>query len=123
MVDTNSINYGISKLKEVLVQVQPKIESLTTDYIKYVTWKTITEMIIWIVVCIISALIFIPVLKYGRNKGKDFTNYGEPGFIIPTVILCVFFIFSLIGSMIGIYDTITVLKFPEIFALQTLIGN
>jgi uncharacterized Tic20 family protein len=121
MIDTTMIDYGINKLQSAFVNIQPKIEGLTQQYIEYTVLMHVISHLLCFISLLLCGLIWIPVYKYGRNKGSDHTNFDENGFQIPTAVLGIISVGLLIVSMSLIPETILAIKFPEMFTINSFI--
>jgi len=121
MIDTNSINWGVNKLATAFEVIQPKIEGLTKRFIEYKVIEQIINNCLCFLILIFILLLWIPVYKYGNGKDKDGINFDEVLFIFPTAIIGIFAIALALVSFGLIPDTILAIKFPEMFAIQSLV--
>jgi hypothetical protein len=121
MIDTNSINYGIDKLKGAFEAVQPQIDSLTTEYVQYVVFRQISYSVLCLLGIFISLLLWIPVYKYGKNAKGEFRNWDEVEFLLPTTILAILFLVSTMIFFVNLSDTTLAITFPKMFAIQQII--
>lgn len=123
MIDTASINFGINKLSSAFSAIHPKVTELTQQFIQY----KVTEQIVYNIICLILIpvllILYRPILKYGEGEKDSYGNYDEVGFIFPTIIFGMLFMLSVIGSIVLIPDTVLAIKFPEMFAIQSMVKN
>lgn len=121
MLDTTSINFGISKFKELIGVCTPLATQLSESYIRFTVWYQVTCTIFTIIGLLIVCLLCIPVWKYGRNKGEAYDNFDEPGFVITSLLLGFAVLVLTIGSMIDIQKSVMALSFPEMFTIKQII--
>jgi hypothetical protein len=122
MFDTTTINYGIEKLSTAFSKLEPTIKTVSSKYVEFVVFQTITESIIVFICFVISCLLWIPLLRYGKGK-NGFTNYDETAFSIPFILLTVTTISLAIATLIDINQLVLAFNCPEMYTIQKLIGK
>lgn len=123
MLDTASINFGIAKLQQAFSSVQPAAEKLTSEFVRYKVLTQVTTSIVEVIFLAIVLLACIPVLKYGKNKGNNFTNYDEIGFVLPTIVLGVVLLVLLIVIPVDLQQTVLAISFPEMFTINSIVSK
>lgn len=121
MIDTNAINYGITKLQSAFSTIQPAAAGYTEQFIKYTVFKQVLETTILFFAAVVFGLFLIRIFKYGKGETDGFNNYDEAGFVIPMIICSIGILIGMIGFFMDIYGTVLALNFPEMFTIQSLI--
>ena len=121
-MDTTAINFGISKLTEAFSAIQPKVSELTAQFIQFKVFEQLAYNVLALVSIPIIIFLYIPVAKYGKGKG-GFNKYDQVGFMTPTIILIFCMIFAVIIGIIMIPDSLLAIKFPEVFAIQSMLPS
>ena len=124
MFDTTAVNFAIVKLSTALQSAVPTVKNISSEYVHYIVTRQILYTVEGLVCSVVSLLIFLgPVLKYGRATNESHTNYDEPGFTIPTIILALIFLCATYFFLDGIFGSILAMNYPEMFTIQEILNS
>jgi O-antigen/teichoic acid export membrane protein len=122
MIDTTTVNFAINKLSQAWQTAAPQIKNISEEFIKFTVIKAISSFVFIFLGLIFVLICFIPVLKYGYGKDKDWYNVDEPGFMIPLILLCAAGIILIIGTFCSGCDAVLALYCPEMFTIDQIIS-
>lgn len=122
-IDTNTINFGVSKLKEAVSAITPTISAVSQEYVRYVVYKTLALEALYIFIFISGFISY----KYGRHvlKGEDIE--WESGALQegawPAIIGAMIMIAMAIVIFLNIYDCVLIMINPKMFVLEKFVNK
>ena len=116
MVDSATINYGLSKLGATINQAAPFLKNVSEQYVHFTVVKTVALVPVAILLVIAAIIGLVYSIKWLKSEPREDTE----------AIICIVFssIAVLICSIFAIaatYDCCIALWSPEMFTIQQII--
>jgi heme/copper-type cytochrome/quinol oxidase subunit 2 len=120
MIDTVSINYGLSKLGALINQAAPALQNVSEQYVHFVVVKTVTILPIMLVAFVVSIFFLTKSLKGLESDPSD--PFDDPVAIIGTIFSSVAVLVFMILFITSVYNVCLALSCPEMFTIHQIIN-
>lgn len=117
MVDSASINYGLSKISALINQAAPTLQTVSEQYVRFVVIKTVLFFPVMIIALIISIICLVLSIKWIKSDPCDDT-FAQICAVFSSIGVLVFTIFSIAAC----YDFCMALWCPEMFTIHQIIS-
>ena len=119
MIDTNTVNYAMSKLSATWQKAMPFLQNISEKYIHFIITKTILSWIIASCVLSIGLTFFIISIKCLKDSDKYNEDFWTPVVIISAgIVICSGVAFFITG-----FDAILAITNSEMFVIDQIISN
>lgn len=115
-MDTTTVNYAINKLSTAFTIIQPKLQGLTDQFIKYTVTSEILNFIVAILFTIICSII---CYIFTTKSIKD--GWYSVQLVLPAILSGVVGEILLISIIFEIPNIILAINYPEMFTIQKII--
>lgn len=119
MVDTASINYGLTKLTGAFNQIAPHIQNVSEKYVKYCIIREFAQLGVAVIILILS-IIAMKILARVNSKTDDLDD-KKIAVVIAMVMSGAGIVIGIIGVLAQVYCCSLAMACPEIYAINRFI--
>jgi hypothetical protein len=113
MIDSATINYGLSKLGATINQAAPYLKGVSEQYVHYTVCKTVLFVPITIILTIAAVVGLVYSIKWFKKDSSE-----NPFCILLAVVVV---LICSIFTLFALYDCCMALWCPEMFTIQQII--
>lgn len=118
MLDTTTINYAIEKVSQIFEKIGCEGYNVLEKLVIYNLFRVKFEFIISLILLIISVILEISILRYGKKVEYDTIPY-----VILITIFSIISIVAIPSFFYNLYNIILLYNNPEVYTIMQLLSK